>query len=178
MAPFDFCFVFTFWLLWCDYGTTHQRLRRHLGRFASHTGLFLKNSCKHLYIEEMTKKKSRLNWGKRKKKSQKFKAFNTLAHLNLLYMHRFSWRMATVQMRLMLHGEQIGRSECVYHHGPVLNTTRLICLQRLCEHTFCHRAMQLPLFFVCPCVCLCVVHSHVICHRAATSVCVHKPCVY
>jgi len=38
-----------------------------------------------------------------KKVKKKFKAFNTLAHLNLLYMHRFSWRMATVQMRLMLH---------------------------------------------------------------------------
>lgn len=39
------------------------------------------------------------------RKVKKIKAFNTLAHLNLLYMHRLSWRMATIQMRLMFHGE-------------------------------------------------------------------------
>lgn len=74
------------------------------------------------------------------------KAFNTLAHLNLLYMHRFSWRMATIQMRLMFPREYIGRSECVYHHGLYIqpNITLLTCLQKLCIHTFC-----LPMTFFC-----------------------------
>lgn len=125
-----------------------QSLRGHLGHFASHTGLFFKNSCKHLYIEEWK------NHAWTGKKSKKFKAFNTLAHLNLLYMHRFSWRMATVQMRLMLNRELIGRSECVCHHGLFIqpNISLLICLQRLCDHTFCHPMMHLPSFclYVCP----------------------------
>lgn len=43
--------------------------------------------------------------GLQKKSKKKLKAFNTSAHLNLLYMHQFSWRMATIQMRLMLHRE-------------------------------------------------------------------------
>lgn len=69
-------------------------------------------------------------------------------------MHRFSWRMATVQMRLMLHREEIGRSECAYHHGLFIqpNTALLTCLQRLCDHTFCLPMMHLPFYFVrvCP----------------------------
>lgn len=34
-----------------------QSQRGHLGRFTSRMGLFLKNSCKHLYIKEIKKKK-------------------------------------------------------------------------------------------------------------------------
>lgn len=68
----------------------------------------------------------------------------------------------------------------MYHDGLFLqpNVTLLICLQRLCDHTFCHPMMHLPLFFVDVSVLLmCVVHSYVVRHRAATSVCVYTVCL-
>lgn len=66
-------------------------------------------------------------------------------------MHRFSWRMATVQMRLMLHREYVGRSECVYHHALFIqpNMTPLICLLKLCDHTFCRPMTHLPFLRLC-----------------------------
>lgn len=65
----------------------------------------------------------------------------------------------------------------MYYHGLFIqpNITLLICLQRLCDHTFCHPMMHLPVFFdscVCPSkVCLCIVII------AATSVRVYTMCL-
>lgn len=94
-------------------------------------------------------------------------------------MHRFSWRMATVQMRLMLHREYVGRSECVYHHALFIqpNMTPLICLLKLCDHTFCHPMTHLPF------LCLCVRPSNVCCAftcylSQSCHLCVCKYCVF
>lgn len=109
------------------------------------------------------------------------KAFNTLAHLNLLYMHQFSWRMATVQMRLMLHREYFGRSECVHHHGLFIqpNITLLICLQRLCDHTFCLPMMHLPFLFlsVCPSNVCCVFTFDLVTELPLLCVCIYTVCL-
>ncbi len=87
------------------------------------------------------------------KSPKKFKAFNTLAHLNLLYMHWFSWRMATVQMRLMLHNELGGVN--VNHHGLFIqpNITLLILFTKaVWSHLLSsHNASALIPFFVYVC---------------------------
>ncbi len=92
-------------------------------------------------------------------------------------MHRFSWRMATVQMRLMFQRINWEEWMCVSSwtlyttkHHPADLFTKAVWSHLLSSHD----ASALFLYMS---VLMCVLHLHFICHRAATSVCVYTVCL-